>query len=156
MPKLQNFGISVLAAPVPPVVRDVFRRPRAQRLAFCANVERDDEDQAVTCVSMASAGRVFEWGGEREHWQGLLEQRSAGVPGDVEPSCRRGQRQISRLPALLGKVPRGIHWVSTSSSTLDRDVERLLAREECNGMIQRTQQAYSQPPRPQGVRNGYQ
>ena len=69
----------------------------------------------MTCVSRASAGRVFEWGGEREHWQGLLEQRSAGVPGDVEPSCRRGQRQISRLPALLGKVPRGIHWVSTST-----------------------------------------
>ena len=54
---------------------------------------------------------MFEWGGEREHWQALLEQRSAGVPGDEEPSCRRGQRQISRLPALLGKVPRGIHWV---------------------------------------------
>ena len=37
---------------------------------------------------------------------------------------------------------------------LDRCVERLLAREECSGMIQRSQQACSQPPRPQGVRNG--
>jgi len=72
----------------------------------------------------------------------------ASAKGHVSGASRSTFGKFRRLG--IGARRGGGARVATDRRPLDRDVERLFARKKWSGMIQHTQQAYSQPPRPQG------